>query len=78
MSADGGATWASAEHDGQQLDQASWIGWHFNWQATPGDHELCCRATDVKGNTQPDRPQWNRGGYTNNAVQRVAVHVTDS
>jgi hypothetical protein len=39
---------------------------------------LCCRTTDAKGNTQPDRPQWNRGGYTNNAVQRVTVHVTDS
>jgi hypothetical protein len=78
MSADGGATWAPAEHDGQQVDQAAWIGWRFTWQATPGDHELCCRTADVKGNRQPDRAEWNRGGYTNNAVQRVTVHVTDS
>ena len=78
VSIDGGTTWAPAELDGEQVDKASWIGWRFRWLATSGDHELCCRATDANGNTQPDRPQWNRGGYTNNAVQRVAVHIVDS
>ena len=78
VSDDGGTTWAAAEHDDQQVDDASWIGWRFTWQATPGDHELCCRTTDAKGNTQPDWPQWNTGGYTNNAVQRVTVQVTES
>jgi hypothetical protein len=39
---------------------------------------LCCRTADVKGNRQPDRAEWNRGGYTNNAVQHITVHVTDS
>ncbi|HEX2784865.1 MAG TPA: sulfite oxidase [Ilumatobacteraceae bacterium] len=78
VSTDGGLTWAQAELDGPPVDKASWIGWRFIWQATTGDHELCCRATDGSGNTQPDRPQWNRGGYTNNAIQRVAVLVTGS
>ena len=78
VSTDGGTTWAPAELDGQQVDKASWIGWQFSWPATPGDHELCCRATDGNGNTQPDWPQWNRGGYTNNSIQRVAVRVTGS
>jgi len=33
------------------------------------------RATDVTGRTQPDRVEWNRLGYGNNAVQVVAVTV---
>jgi hypothetical protein len=78
MSTDGGATWTPAELESQPVDKASWIGWRFSWQATPGDHELCCRATDGNGNTQPDRPHWNRGGYMNNAIQRVAVRVLPS
>ena len=43
--------------------------------ATPGAHELRCRARDAAGNAQPDDPIWNLGGYANNAVQRVAVVV---
>lgn len=38
-----------------------------------GEHELCCRARDAAGNEQPLEPQWNLGGYANNAVQRAAV-----
>jgi sulfane dehydrogenase subunit SoxC len=45
------------------------------WGATPGSHQLCSRATDEAGNTQPLHPPWNDGGYANNAVQRVAVTV---
>jgi iron complex outermembrane receptor protein len=25
----------------------------FDWDATPGEHELMCRATDANGDTQP-------------------------
>ena len=47
----------------------------FDWEATPGRHELRCRARDAAGNAQPDEPTWNLGGYANNAVQRLAVTV---
>ncbi len=76
VSTDGGSTWALAELEGAQVDKAAWIGWRYTWQATPGHHELCCRATDAVGNTQPDAARWNRGGYMNNAIQRVSVNVT--
>jgi sulfane dehydrogenase subunit SoxC len=36
---------------------------------------LCCRATDEAGDAQPLEPEWNLGGYENNAVQRVPVLV---
>jgi len=43
------------------------------------DHTLRtkARATDRAGHTQPLEPEWNFGGYGNNAVQRVDVIVTE-
>jgi hypothetical protein len=72
VSADGGETWADAD---LAASAHGWRGWRYTWDAPPGDHELCCRATDAAGNTQPAAPTWNHGGYSNNAIQRVTVHV---
>ena len=58
------------------LGQHAWRGWTFPWEATPGAHELACRATDAAGTTQPDEAEFNTGGYANNGVQRVRVSVT--
>jgi len=74
VSDDGGAGWADAELDAP-LGEFAWRGWRFGWDATPGEHELCCRATDSAGNVQPLTAPWNHGGYCNNAVQRVRVKV---
>jgi len=76
VSADGGETWAEAELAPRSDGRWSWRGWRFAWDAEPGEHELCCRARDEAGNEQPLQAQWNRGGYANNAVQRVAVSVS--
>ena len=74
VSTDGGRSWRPAELDRQPSPWA-WAGWSFTWEATPGTYELCSRATDAAGNTQPAQPPWNTGGYANNAVQRVPVTV---
>jgi DMSO/TMAO reductase YedYZ molybdopterin-dependent catalytic subunit len=74
VSGDGGAAWEDAEL-GEPVSPHAWRGWTHAWQAEPGEHELCCRATDAAGNTQPTEPAWNVGGYCNNAVQRVPVVV---
>ena len=55
----------------------AWHRWTFEWTATPGVHDLACRATDAAGRTQPLDPEPNLGGYANNAVHRVRVTVTD-
>jgi hypothetical protein len=52
----------------------AWRGWSFAWEATPGEHELSCRATDASGNVQPVEQPWNHQGMGNNLVQ--TVHVT--
>ncbi len=53
----------------------AWQGWRAQWKATPGTHELSCRATDQSGNVQPLEPPWDATGFGNNAVQRVRVVV---
>jgi sulfane dehydrogenase subunit SoxC len=74
MSTDGGGTWAEARLD-DHVGEFAWRGWSYDWEAEPGEYELCCRATDAAGNTQPLEPVWNLDGYCNNAVHRVAVVV---
>jgi DMSO/TMAO reductase YedYZ molybdopterin-dependent catalytic subunit len=76
VSADGGGSWADAALEAP-LGPYAWRGWSHTWEATPGEHELCCRATDAAGNTQPAEPAWNFDGFCNNAVQRVQVTVSD-
>jgi sulfane dehydrogenase subunit SoxC len=75
FSADGGVSWSEAELTPAPSEFA-WCGWTFTWEAEPGEHELCCRATDATGATQPLEAEWNVGGYVNNAIQRVPVNVT--
>lgn len=76
VSADGGETWSDAELEPASLGRWAWRSWSFDWDAEPGDYELCCRARDAAGNEQPLQPPWNVGGYANNAVQRLRVTVT--
>ena len=74
VSTDGGESWADAEL-GDAPGPHAWRGWSYGWRAEPGDHVLACRATDAAGNVQPLEPEWNLGGYANNAVQRIDVEV---
>jgi DMSO/TMAO reductase YedYZ molybdopterin-dependent catalytic subunit len=74
VSTDGAATWNDATL-GAPISDFAWRGWTYEWDATTGEHELCCRATDAAGNSQPSDPTWNLEGYCNNAVQRVTVIV---
>jgi sulfane dehydrogenase subunit SoxC len=74
VSTDGGETWSAAALEAP-LGPFAWRRWTFEWDAVPGDHVLCVRATDASGAVQPMQPPWNAQGMANNAVQRVPVHV---
>jgi sulfane dehydrogenase subunit SoxC len=75
FSDDGGGLWSVASlEDG--ASPFAWRHWTYRWTpARLGEHELCIRATDAAGNTQPVEPAWNAEGVQNNAVQRVRVVV---
>jgi DMSO/TMAO reductase YedYZ molybdopterin-dependent catalytic subunit len=66
--------WHDARLD-PPLGEFAWRGWTYIWAATPGDHELACRATDADGNRQPLEQPWNWQGMGNNLVQTVPVTV---
>lgn len=75
FSHDGGRTWSEAVLE-EAVSPYAWRRWTYQWDATaPGEYELCARATDAAGNTQPGEQNWNREGVENNAIQRVPVIV---
>jgi sulfane dehydrogenase subunit SoxC len=77
VSTDGGSTWADASL-GDRPSPFAWREWWFDWQATPGKHELCVRATDNEGNTQPLSQSLNFLGMGNNAIQLIPVLVEET
>jgi len=42
----------------------------------PGSLTLRVRATDLADRTQPERAEWNRLSYGNNAIQEVPIRVS--
>jgi DMSO/TMAO reductase YedYZ molybdopterin-dependent catalytic subunit len=69
-------TWREAELLGRK-GRYAWTGWRIDWEATPGIHQLVCRATDADGNTQPMQSAYDVAGFGNNSVHRIEVHVAD-
>jgi DMSO/TMAO reductase YedYZ molybdopterin-dependent catalytic subunit len=57
------------------IGEFAWCAWSYEWDATPGEHTLSCRATDADGDTQPVEQPWNFQGVGNNRVQIVPVTV---
>lgn len=74
FSSNGGRTWQDAELQPGPAPYA-WQRWVTTWDARPGTHVLCSRASDACGNSQPLQPSWNLQGMGNNVVYRVEVIV---
>ena len=75
LSEDDGRSWAQATL-GADHGPYSFRTWERTWTPTrAGQHVLAVRATDSKGNVQPDAPVWNPGGYLWNKVERQALVV---
>ena len=55
----------------------SWQWWELITRVEkPEALVLRARATDLAGRTQPERAEWNRLGYGNNAIQEVPIRVS--
>ncbi|MBV2156187.1 sulfite oxidase [Kitasatospora sp. SUK 42] len=75
VSTDGGRSWRRAElHDEPRAHD--WTRWSIAWRPErPGPYELRARATDRRGDTQPDTAGFNREGYLFGAVVSHPVTV---
>jgi DMSO/TMAO reductase YedYZ molybdopterin-dependent catalytic subunit len=75
VSTDEGKSWAPARLTPGEGPLA-WTRWEFDW--TPSGHgeaRIAVRATDAKGNVQPERAPWNKFGYQMNAILTRTVRV---
>jgi DMSO/TMAO reductase YedYZ molybdopterin-dependent catalytic subunit len=78
VSTDSGANWNEVRL-GQDAGEYSFRTWSHEW--TPknaGRYQLAVRATDAKGNIQPDEGVWNPGGYLWNKIERQEIMVGDA
>jgi DMSO/TMAO reductase YedYZ molybdopterin-dependent catalytic subunit len=70
ISEDGGKNWSGAKL-GEDHGPYSFRTWEAAWTPkSPGKHTVAVRATDEKGNVQPDEPVWNPGGYLWNRIEK--------
>jgi DMSO/TMAO reductase YedYZ molybdopterin-dependent catalytic subunit len=74
VSADGGRTWRAARLLGTERPGA-WRSWEADIDAQRGPALLMARATDGAGAVQPMQAAPNPGGYANNSIHQVPIHV---
>ena len=71
-----GGDWQEARLVSER-NRYSWQSWELITRVEQsGDLILRARATDLAGRTQPERAEWNRLGYGNNAIQAVPIRVS--
>jgi sulfane dehydrogenase subunit SoxC len=75
-SVDGGTTWQEATLVEPTGLPYSRVRFEFPWDATPGTHVLATRATDGRGDVQPERVPLNQLGILCNAIAKFEVEVT--
>ena len=70
-----GGAWEEARLVGERRPY-SWQWWELMARVEKSDRLILrARATDLAGCTQPERAEWNRLGYGNNAIQNVPIRV---
>jgi sulfite dehydrogenase len=75
VSTDGGKSWRAAQLVGEDKGRYAWRQFRLPVQLRPGEHVIACRATDSKGNVQPEQRPENRSGYVNNSWRDHALKV---
>lgn len=75
VSLDDGKTWQSAKLEGEAA-AGRWVVFEHRFdRSEPGNVRALARATDRKGNVQPERAEWNPSGYHWNAWHAVSWEV---
>ena len=76
VSIDGGKSWKQARLVGPDMGRYAWRQFVLQAQLPKGTYQLASRATDVKGNVQPETRGENQSGYNNTSWADHAVTVT--
>lgn len=76
VSIDGGKSWEQARLVGPDMGKYAWRQFVLQAQLPKGTYQLASRATDVKGNVQPETRGENQSGYNNTSWADHAVTVT--
>ncbi len=74
VSLDGGTTWRPAALEGTG-GTGRWQVFRLRFEAKPGRLTALSRATDKKGNVQPEKAAWNPSGYFWNGWHAVTWEV---
>ncbi len=75
VSEDGGKNWSTARL-GDDYGEYSFRAWEAPWTPkSAGRYSVAVRATDEKGNIQPDEGVWNPGGYLWNRIEKQELVV---
>jgi sulfite oxidase len=75
VSVDGGKSWREARLVGPDLGKYAWRQFALPVKLSAGTHVLASRATDTRGNVQPETRLENQGGYNNTSWADHAVKV---
>jgi DMSO/TMAO reductase YedYZ molybdopterin-dependent catalytic subunit len=67
--------WQAARIEGSN-EPLAWARWSLGWDATPGAHTVRVKATDERGNTQPETVPFNQQGYLYGGIVAHPVTVT--
>jgi DMSO/TMAO reductase YedYZ molybdopterin-dependent catalytic subunit len=75
FSGDGGKSWQETEL-GKDEGKYSFRQWQIPFNpSSKGDQLLMVRCTSSSGETQPDAPNWNPSGFSQNVIERTAITV---
>jgi len=75
ISVDDGRTWKAASLIGLKETYA-WRHWEYLWDVRQaGTYTIMARATDTRGQQQPETAHWNVLGYGNNGIREHAIVV---
>lgn len=78
VSTDGGRSWAAARFIGPDLGPFAWRTFVLPVELAAGRHLLVSRATDARGNVQPEEAEMNGSGYNHNGWRAPGVEITVS
>ncbi len=76
VTVDGGKTWKAARFVGPDLGRYAWRTFVLSADLKPGNYTIASRATDSKGNKQPENFEENERGYGHNGWKSPAVEVS--